>query len=63
MLWLNPTMTVKWAASNGAVTAYALLGSLHAEKLLRDAYGPAYVGYQQRVPMLLPALHAPASID
>ncbi len=63
MLWLNPTMTAKWAAFSTAVTAYSVLGSVHAERLLRDAYGPAYDRYKRTgVPMLLPSLgrHPPA---
>ncbi len=56
MLWLNPTMTAKWATFAAAVTAYSVVGSLHAERLLRDAYGSAYADYQRRVPMLLPSL-------
>ena len=54
MLWLNPTMTAKWAAFAAAVTAYSVAGSIHAERLLRDAYGPAYERYRRRVPMLVP---------
>ncbi len=60
MLWLNPTLTAKWATFAAAVTAYSALGSLHAERMLRDAYGPAYADYQRRVPMLVPSLRRPA---
>ncbi len=61
ILWLNPTMTAKWAAFAAAVTGYAVLGSLHAERLLRDAYGPAYAAYQRQVPLLLPTIAAARS--
>ena len=54
LLWLNPTMTAKWAAFATAITGYSVLGSLHAERLLRDTHGPAYAAYQRRVPMLVP---------
>ena len=56
MLWLNPTMTAKWATFAAAVTGYSVLGSLHAERLLRDAYGAAYRAYQRDVPRLVPAV-------
>ena len=56
MLWLNPTMTAKWAAFAAVVTGYSVVGSLHAERLLRDAYGSAYARYQARVPLFVPGL-------
>ena len=55
MLWLNPTMTAKWAAFATGVTAYSVVGSLHAERMLRDAYGSAYDAYRRDVPMLVPS--------
>ena len=63
MLWLNPAMTAKWAAFAAAVTAYSALGSLHAERLLRDAYGSAYADYQRRVPIFVPRLKSLFAAD
>ena len=58
LLWLNPRMTTRLAAFNIVSTAYLYLGSLHSERRLRRAYGPAYdEAYRRRgVPFFLPRL-------
>ena len=63
LLWLNPRMTSRLAAFNAVATPYLYLGSLHSERRLRRAYGPAYdASYRDRgVPFFLPRL-APASV-
>lgn len=56
VLWLAPTMTVNRAVLNGVATLYFVLGSVHEERRLRTAYGPAYRAYQHSdVPFYLPA--------
>jgi methanethiol S-methyltransferase len=55
VLWLAPTMTVNLAVLNGVATLYFVLGSVHEERRLRTAYGPAYRAYQHSaVPFYLP---------
>lgn len=55
VLWLAPTMTVNRAVLNGVATLYFVLGSVHEERRLRTAYGPAYRAYQHSaVPFYLP---------
>ncbi|HEY1187868.1 MAG TPA: hypothetical protein VGE74_09435 [Gemmata sp.] len=55
LLWLNPRMTTRLLAFNLVVTVYAVLGSLHVEAHLLDAYGAAYRSYQERVPFAVGA--------
>ena len=50
LLWLNPRMTTRLLAFNLVVTAYAVVGSVHLETHLLDAYGEAYRAYRERVP-------------
>lgn len=47
VLWLCPRMTTNLFAFNLAATAYLVVGSLHEEARLRDAYGEAYSAYQE----------------
>jgi protein-S-isoprenylcysteine O-methyltransferase Ste14 len=55
VLWLAPTMTMNLAVFNGVATLYFVLGSVHEERRLRTAYGPAYRAYQHSaVPFYLP---------
>lgn len=46
VFWLNPRMTLKLLAYNTAATAYLLLGSIHEEARLVEAYGDDYRRYQ-----------------
>jgi methanethiol S-methyltransferase len=46
IFWLMPRMTGKLLAFNVVATIYLVLGSLHEEARLRDAYGPAYEAYR-----------------
>jgi hypothetical protein len=47
VIWLMPRMTVNLAVFNLVTTLYLVLGSLHEEKRLREAYGDAYLDYQR----------------
>jgi protein-S-isoprenylcysteine O-methyltransferase Ste14 len=53
---LLPRMTVNRAALVGLVTVYAILGSLHEERRLQEAYGAAYERYRRSVPFFVPRL-------
>ncbi len=55
VLWLWPRMTTNLLAFNLAATAYLVVGSLHEEARLREAYGPIYEAYRDSgVPFYLP---------
>lgn len=45
LFWLTPHMTTRRLAFNAVGTAYLMLGSLHEEARLRDAYGEEYERY------------------
>ncbi len=47
VFWLAPVMTAKLLAFNLVATLYLVLGSIHEERRLRAAYGPAYGRYQR----------------
>jgi hypothetical protein len=56
VFWLWPKMTTSLLAFNIAATAYLIVGSLHEESRLREAYGEAYLVYQRSgVPFYLPS--------
>jgi hypothetical protein len=46
LFWLTPRMTTNHLAFSAAATAYLVLGSLHEETRLRQAYGVEYAAYQ-----------------
>ncbi len=46
IIWLWPRMTTNRLAFNTVTTAYLVLGSLHEEVRLREAYGEDYKAYQ-----------------
>jgi protein-S-isoprenylcysteine O-methyltransferase Ste14 len=56
IFWLWPRMTTSLLAFNTAATIYLVIGSLHEEARLREAFGEGYAAYQQSaVPFYLPA--------
>lgn len=54
LFWLLPRMTTRLLAFNLVLTAYIVLGSLHAESHMLRFYGGAYRDYQSRVPFFAP---------
>lgn len=60
VLWLCPKMTVNWLTLALLGSIYAIVGSLHEERRLRQAYGQQYIDYQQSVPFMLPRLEPAA---
>jgi hypothetical protein len=56
ILWFWPRMTTNLLAFNAATTIYLVIGSLHEEARLRDAFGDAYDAYlRSGVPFYVPA--------
>jgi protein-S-isoprenylcysteine O-methyltransferase Ste14 len=56
LFWLQPRMTTRLLAFNLVMTAYLILGSLHAEAHMTRFYGDAYREYQNHVPFFAPPL-------
>jgi methanethiol S-methyltransferase len=55
IFWLWPRMTTNMLAFNAAATVYLVIGSVHEEARLRDAYGEEYARYQAGgVPFYIP---------
>ncbi len=54
--WSTPSMSVGHALFAAGCTAYILLGIQLEERDLVGAFGEPYCRYQERVPMLIPAL-------
>jgi len=56
ILWLWPRMTTNLLAFNTAATAYLVVGSLHEEARLREAFGEDYDAYlKSGIPFYIPA--------
>lgn len=56
IFWLWPRMTTNLLAFNAAATIYLVVGSLHEEARLREAYGDGYDAYlNSGVPFYIPA--------
>lgn len=56
ILWLWPRMTTSLLAFNATATIYLVVGSLHEEARLREAFGLDYHAYlNSGVPFYLPA--------
>ena len=56
ILWLWPRMTTSLLAFNAAATVYLVIGSLHEESRLREAFGDKYIAYEgSDVPFYLPS--------
>jgi methanethiol S-methyltransferase len=57
IFWLQPRMTTNLLAFNTAATVYLVVGSLHEEARLREAFGEAYEAYRTSgVPFYVPRL-------
>lgn len=48
--WLSPVMSARWLGVGIATTLYMVLGSLHEDARLQDAYGERYARYRREVP-------------
>lgn len=57
LLCLQPKMTSRFAAFCAVTAAYAIVGSIHSDRVLREEYGSAYDDYRRKVPMLVPKLN------
>ncbi len=56
IFWLWPRMTTSLLAFNTAATIYLVVGSLHEESRLREAFGDGYDAYRNSgVPFYVPA--------
>src|SRR5947209_4202623 len=56
IFWLWPRMTTSLLAFNAAATIYLVVGSLHEEARLEEAFGDRYTAYQRSgVPFYIPA--------
>jgi len=57
LFWLAPHLTTRRLAFNLVGTLYLVLGSVHEELRLREAYGAQYVAYQRSgVPFFFPGV-------
>jgi len=58
IFWAAPTMTVAHLIFAVATTAYILIAIRFEERDLVSAFGPVYVDYRARTPMLIPRLRS-----
>jgi hypothetical protein len=57
VLWVAPRVRAGWAGMSAVFTAYSVVGSLHAERMMRARWGEAFAAYQRSgVPLLVPRL-------
>lgn len=64
ILWLMPTMTTRLLAFNTTATIYFVIGSLHEESRLRQAYGSRYEAYRRSgVPFYVPQPSVALAVD
>jgi hypothetical protein len=55
VLWVAPRVRAGWAGMSAVFTAYAVLGSLHGERMMRARWGESFAAYQRSgVPFLVP---------
>jgi protein-S-isoprenylcysteine O-methyltransferase Ste14 len=59
-IWATPTMTLGHLLFAGALTIYMAVAAFFEERDLVGHYGDNYRAYQQRVPMFVPRVVAPA---
>ncbi|MCJ7700261.1 MAG: isoprenylcysteine carboxylmethyltransferase family protein [Anaerolineales bacterium] len=59
VIWFMPIMTRNMLTLSLVLSLYLVVGARLEEKRLLQAYGEAYVEYQQKVPLLLPRLRKP----
>lgn len=57
--WLSPVMTIKWAAIGLVTVIYMVVGSMHEDHRLLNAYGDRYACYRTQVAhwFMLPVDH------
>ncbi len=59
IFWLAPHLTTRRVAFNVVATLYLILGSVHEEARLREAYGAKYRAYEKSgVPFFFPGVNA-----
>lgn len=64
IFWLWPRMTTNLVAFNTAATVYLVVGSLHEEARLREAYGKEYEDYlSSGVPFYVPSVVEPRLLN
>jgi protein-S-isoprenylcysteine O-methyltransferase Ste14 len=54
LFWANPRMTLRFLVFTAVATVYLVLGSVHEEARLEDAYGQRYSRYRRGKAFFLP---------
>lgn len=60
VLWLGPRPTAGRLALNTVFSAYALLGSWHANRMFEVRHGRAWESYERSTPLMVPRLRGKA---